>query len=238
MLRGFPPAADRGPVSRAHADFAQQELSRWPPPETGGESLAGLPTLIREAVSSVGALGRDEEDAAGRVQTVLDEFRLWKSMLAPPGNPGTQVGFAWVERGIVQTAQAPFLPSGDWQTVRLKVPAPPHTLISGLLYARPCRVWLRRCRWHSRTGVQEARPVAGPGSHVTEAPGVTRLDGVYESQQLSLRTPSLPGPYELELEMLLEAGPQINVDAAARLAVRLQQCTARRELLEATKEGG
>jgi hypothetical protein len=157
--------------------------------------------------------------------SLIDEFNLWREMLAPPGNPGTQFGLAWFDKGVVQTAQVPFLPSGDWQSIRLAIDAPAGTLSSGLMYGRPCRVWIRRVTWSP--GGEPARLVSGPGSHLQEVGDGWRLDGAYESSQISVRTPLREGPYQLELEFLLEAGLQITVSTAQRLAGRIHQCVAR-----------
>ena len=205
------------------------------------ESLAEYPSLVREAWAECQRIGRGEP-AGETVQSLVASFETWRAMLAPPQSPGTQVGFAWVENGVVQAAQVPFLPTGDWQRVLMPISAPPNTVLSGLLYGRPCRVWIRRCSWTSKRGAAPDSPgpdsfgpdslrpaslVPGPGSQCSESRGYVRLDGAYESQQVSLRTPSFAGPYELELEFLLEAGPQINVDTAMRLAGRLEACADR-----------
>ena len=183
--------------------------------------MAETHSLCRDLAS--GARG-DE-----RIGVLAEEFEGWRAMLAPPGNPGTQVGFAWHEHGCAQVAQKPFLPSGDWQTVRVPIPAPAATEVFGLLYGRPCRVWIRRCEWSSGGGREPVKLRAGPGSVLRHEFGVVRLDGSVEPGQIHLRTPVSPGPYELEIEFLLEASPQITLESVNRLTGRLQECLAARQ---------
>jgi hypothetical protein len=188
------------------------------------------PKLVRDTFSACCELSRGEAPEE-RVGSLIRSFDLWREMLNPPGNPGTQLGFAWFERGVVKVAQAPFLPAGDWQRLDLSVPAPPGTRVSGLLYGRPCRIWIRHCSWSSPWGRVPAKLEAGPGSRCSEVGGLQLLEGAYESGQVSVTTPTFTGPYLFEIEFFLEAGPQINVDAANRLSNRLQECVARYEAL-------
>lgn len=199
--------------------------SQLPIDSHASDPFEDYPSLLRKTLNLCKELGRGQANH-DEVVNLVEQFRLWREMLAPPANPGAQVSLSWVERGVAKVEQTPFLPSGDWQTVRLPVGAPPNTFLSGLFYSRPCRIWLRRCVWSSNGKYESAKLVAGPGSRLSETEGIQRLDGACESQQVSLRSPSAPGPFTLELELLLEAGAQIYVEAANRLADRLLQCTA------------
>jgi hypothetical protein len=218
------PTKDQWSAAVGHVRAAHR-----PDSEFSGEAT-GYPGLVAETLDLCRELGRGERDYR-KLRSLIREFDMWRQMLAPPGNPGTQLGFAWTERGEVRVAQVPFLPSGDWQTVRLSITAPPDAEISGLFYGRPCRVWIRRCFWRSSQKQDRPRLIAGPGSQIVESGGLLRLDGSYEPKQVSLKTPHTRGPFELEFEFLLEAGPQISVEAARRLSDRLQQCAAAHDSL-------
>lgn len=192
--------------------------------------LRDFPALVSEVYALCRTLARGEA-TADRLAVAVKQFDDWREMLEPPGIPGTQIGLAWYENGVAQVSQLPFLPNGDWQTVRLPVPAPAATEVFGLLYGRPCRVWMRRCDWISREGRSPASVRPGPGSRLSEEAGVGRLDGAFEPHQIRLRTPTERGPYELELEFLLEAGPQITLESARRLGERLLGCLATQQRL-------
>ena len=216
-------------IAEKHPNWspANIEAISWQPPETRmelkGELKGELPDLVTRTLELCNRLAQGD-DARDELTAIVQEFHTWREMLAPPGNPGTQVGFAWTERGKVEVSQVPFLPSGDWQALSVPIPAPAVTEVFGLLYGQPCRVWLRRFVWKYPSGQTEVRAAAGPGSRLVRTEAGLCLEGAYEPKQLRLVTPAAPGPYELEMEFLLEAGSQISIGTARRLAERLNQC--------------
>lgn len=154
------------------------------------------------------------------------QFDQWSEMLAPPGLSGTQIGFAWNVGSQVQSVTEPFLPNGDWQKVRLSISAPPRTELHGLLYNRPCRVWIRRSVFRSAEAEVPAALAPGPGSDLFERNGMLLLHGAYEARQIRVVTPPGGGPYQLELELLLETGREIVNDAVKRVTMRYHQSVA------------
>ena len=159
-----------------------------------------------------------------RQDELLRDLDMWRTMLAPPKLPGTRMGFAWHTRGGPQSALEPFMPGGDWQTVRLLLNAPPRTEVNGLLYCRPCRVWIRQFQLDG----QPVPILPGPGSHLSRQGELIRLDGAYEARQITFRTPNTPGPHRLSLDFYLEAGPRIAAASVARSAENLHRCLAHR----------
>jgi hypothetical protein len=192
------------------------------------DALAAYPSIVREVLDLCHESRLDES----KFLALLEEFEIWLDMLAPPGLEGAHGWVAWNQGSNVQSTIVPLLPSGDWQTVRFEIPAPPKTELYGLLYDKPCRVWIRRSVF--RYGSVETAAVIkpGPASHVVHADGLVRLAGAKEARQMRLVTPSGSGPYTLELEFLLESGPRIINETAARIADRLQKCTATRVAME------
>lgn len=191
--------------------------------QNGVDSLTNAPVLARKLLEYCEAKPEDSE----ALDNLTREWSVWQSMLAPQKLSGTRIGLAWRARGQIDSVQIPFLPSGDWQVIRFEFDAPPSTLMNGVLYNKACRIWIRRAEFLTPNGPTIAKLMAGPGSQINEINGIIRLDGAYETQQVNLVTPSQPGPYHLEWEILLEAGQQISQDTAARLADRLHQCAAR-----------
>ena len=189
----------------------------------GIDSLAAAPDLARKLLEFCEELPADPRI----LDTLRQEWSMWQTMLAPQKHSGTRIGLAWKTRGQIDSVQIPFLPSGDWQVIRFEFDSPPSTLMNGVLYNKPCRIWIRRAEFLTPNGPVKAKLMAGPGSQLNEINGIVRLDGAYETQQVNVVTPSQPGPHRLEWEILLEAGPQISQDTATRLADRLHQCAAR-----------
>ena len=171
------------------------------------------------------------------LQEMIEEFESWQAMLAPQALGGTKLGLAWRHRGDVQSVQEPFIPSGEWQSVKLTIDAPPRTPLNGLLYNQACRIWIRRMNFRSGSRESGVQLLPGPGSSLAELDGILRLEGAYEPRQINLITPDYRGPYELDLEFLLESGLEIANDAAGRICGRLQQCEARRIDLERSGAG-
>lgn len=163
---------------------------------------------------------------------LLKEYKLWRDILEPPKLSGTRLGFAWNQGGSVQSSQQPFMPAGTWQTVSLPISAPPMTELHGLMYSKPCRVWIKKCVFIHSSKESAAKLVPGPGSNLVEINGMLRLEGAYEARQISLMTPRESGPYQLGLEFLLESGERIVTDAASRVSQRLHQCSTRKASLE------
>jgi hypothetical protein len=194
-------------------------------------SLESFPEIVGETYRFCESGARDE--VAGKA--LVAEFRAWREMLAPPRLSGTQIGFAWKVGQETKSAVQPFLPTGDWQTVSIRIPAPPRTELHGVLYNQPCRVWVRRCVFSSGTEQTAVQLRPGPGSSLAPLEGIVRLDGAYEPRQIMLNTPPHPGKYTLEMEFLLESGTPIVNDSVARGAQRLQECSARQASL---RKGG
>ncbi len=219
--------SDWVPTTEQWNEAVQSVQRAWRHHEFDLEELQVYPELI----SRVWTYCLEPVPEPGKLSELLREFESWQTILRPPGLSGTRCGFAWHQPGGAKSVELPILPAGGWQTLQFKIDAPPRTVIDGLLYNKPCRVWIRRCCFITAAGKTwpELRP--GPGSNLTEINGIQRLEGAYEAQQLGLVTPQSPGPYILELEILLESGPMIVDDAASRVADRLHQCAARASAL-------
>ncbi|MDR3689063.1 MAG: hypothetical protein P4L46_06760 [Fimbriimonas sp.] len=197
------------------------------------EELAEYPDLVLSTYAYVASKGRDVAEE----QLLVEEFRTWLEIMAPQPPSGTRVGIAWFRGGDVQSIQVPFMPCGDWQTLKVDIGALPASEVQALMYNRPCRVWIRQCTFTGPHGTFNAKFLAGPGSQLTDFGGIIRLDGAYEARQITLRTPSEEGPFTFELEFWLESSPSIVNDAAIRIATRLEECVVRTSAWERQRGG-
>lgn len=195
------------------------------------EALDELPPLVRRTYDAVVRAARRGDEGRAEFEPLYREFRTWVSMLAEPDPPPGRLGLSWTHEGRQRIYEQEFQVKPEWQTVSLQVDAPPNVVLSGLLYGLPAKVWIRRCSWRFGDRESEARLRCGPCSAMAPYAGVTRLDAAFEPAQIQVLTPPTPGPYRLEIELLLETGSLIHLAAAWRLAMRLDQCAAEVESL-------
>lgn len=197
------------------------------------DRLSEFPSLVARTYRT--ALQFDDTDASkwAEVLSHHEEFRAWVAVMSESEHPSGKLGVAWLDGAKQRIAEIGYNPTGDWQTVRLRIDAPPKTQVSGLLYGWPARIWIRTAIW---VGSGTRIPVSlrtGAGSRLSMSGGVYRLDAVYEPNQIVMTTPGALGPYELEFEFLLEAGMAISRSASAQLAEKLEQSTLEVEKLTA-----
>ena len=187
------------------------------------DRLNELPPLVENAF--IAATSFDDLDPK-RWEGVIDlhgQFNAWVNLMSESQAPAGKFGLAWLMDGEQQISEVAYLPTGDWQTIRISVAAPPKTNVSGLLYGWPFRAWIRKCVWVSGAGKAPAHLRTGIGSNLRSSAGVYRLEGVFEPNQINATTPGFLGPYELELEILLESGLSVSQRAAANLAEKLER---------------
>jgi hypothetical protein len=189
------------------------------------DELNTFPSIVRRTYElAAGSYDEDPRDAA----LVLHwEFVKWSRLFADPQPTEGKFGVAWLHSGKPRIAEAHYTPAFAWQTARLSIDAPPNTLVSGLIYGLPCRVWIRRSVWNWKGRQTQADIRSGIGSVIGRDHGLVRLDAVFEPDQIQILTPQAnSGPYELEVEFFLETSPSIASEAAARLAKSLEECVA------------
>jgi hypothetical protein len=219
----------------------------WAPTEESwADAVASIRTDLRhnqraeeqleDYPSIVGRTYRAARVAAGTeafdsFQELYREFKSWARMLGDPGPAPGKLWLSWLEDGSQRFGETDFVVTNEWQTVRLVIEAPPRSSLAGLLYGLPARVWIRECVWKSSDRVHQASIRCGPASQITDVHGVLRLDVAPEPQQIQLTTPKTAGPYVLEIELLLETGPMIQLASANRLSRQLEQCVSNVEAL-------
>jgi hypothetical protein len=201
----------------------------------GEKDLLKYPKILSATYRLATNFDDQRESNWVEVADLWGQYLQWHEIFDEPGAPAGKVGFAWMESGKQRAVEVGFVPSNKWQTVKLVIPAPPKTRLNGFLYGWPAKIWIRKASWRlSSSKISEEIPAeigCGLASQMVSQGGLLELSLVYEPSQISLQTPNRTGPYELELEFLLEYGPNITANLSARLSARLEQCVAEAEAL-------
>jgi hypothetical protein len=184
-----------------------------------------FPGLVRNAYDAVRKLSRENSSSFDNLLGMSEAFDTWVAMFSEPPPPPGKLGLAWLQDGRQSIAEARYQPTGSWQSVRTTIDAPPRTLTSGLLYGLPSRIWIRRAVWKYGASVTPATLRVGPASSLSRSGAILRLDAAFEPNQISLETPGGSGPYQLDIEFLLQTGSSIESDAATRIGKALDQCS-------------
>lgn len=193
------------------------------------DDLDRFPPMVRRTFDLLTARDAWSPVEFDRILELHREFEVWRRILDEPAAPAGKLGLAWLADGKRNIAESGFVPNGSWQTVRLTVDAPPRTMLSGLIYAYPCRIWIRRSVWRRGDSVSPATIRSGPGSELGSEQGFHRLDAAFESTQIQVVTPGGAGPYELQIEFFMETGETSAANVATMLARKLDECVVRFE---------
>ena len=196
------------------------------------EDLQQFPEIVLKTYIAAVTSDSPDEEQRGCLLELHQEFEAWREYLGDPVPSPGKLGLAWREDGRVLASEVGYVPSSSWQTLRLHVPCPPKSQLSGLLYGFPYRAWIRRAIWRTGDSVSPATLRSGLGSSLVYENGVYRLDGVYEPNQINVVAPGSVGPHEFEIEFLLETGPSIFEESAGALARKLEGCVSSFEQLQ------
>ena len=186
--------------------------------------LDEFPSIVRKTYETAVRIADGSEEARSDALDLHREFETWNALLTEPVASAGKFGLAWFSEGKRCISEINYIPTNGWQTVRLVIDAPSKTAVSGLIYGLPCRAWIRRSVWRRASGVTPAQIRCGLGSTLAYEKGVYRLEAVFEPDQIQFVTPGGTGPFELELDFLLEVGTAISAGASARLAKQLEGC--------------
>ncbi len=188
------------------------------------QALDSYPALVGRTFRAASSFDPSNVEDWRTILGLYREYELWISMMSEPATPPGKLGLAWIEDGRQRISEVRYAPEGSWQTIRLPIDAPPKTVVSGLLYGRPYRAWIRKCVWNIGEKTAPAALRTGLGSSIERAGPLSLLHGVFEPNQIALTTPAGPGPYDLEIEMFLEVGPFVSEEIAAGLSRKLEEC--------------
>jgi hypothetical protein len=183
------------------------------------EGLENYPSIVAETLKAAQSF---DEDKWAHILELHREFLAWVEMFAEPAPPAGKLGLAWTDPRGQRVSETGYIPTRDWQSVRLAVDAPPKTNLAGLFYGWPGRIWIRRCVWRDGETVIPARIQTGPASRIWLTGSIHCLETAFEPNQINLATPGAGGPFELEIEFWLEYGEPVSRQAATRLAQSLE----------------
>lgn len=197
----------------SHSKFSMNDLKTWP-------------SIVARTYELCLRMAEDPEGLnAGKYDPETDE--LWDEWLAI-GNmthetrlPSGQMILSWQEAGQVQHVKQDFTPTGDWQVIRQQLQVGPGQTLQIYPYQMACQIWIKRAVWHVGGKQAPAGLMQGP-TGIMEQPGMLRLTA-FGPAPLLVKAPQEPGPYEFELEFLLQMDMSVMNTVAMMLAQRYEQ---------------
>lgn len=163
--------------------------------------------LCRVAAAQPEALTQGQLD--GEISGLFCELSSWMDFLRV-ANPSTaHPSFVWEQGTKALDAHCILAPDRSWQTLRLPIHCTPGARISAMLYHMPCEVWIRKAVWHVGSHQVPVELNAGTHGSLTVTSGIRRLAVAFGPDQMFFQAPLQRGPFELELELLIETSARI-----------------------------
>lgn len=179
---------------------------------TGGEDQpkAGLPELVRRVWEGV---------KEGRVDTEapswIEEWKAWRSMFTRPSLDESTAFATWERSGQTVQSSSTYRPTRGFQRVSVEVGALPATLVRLHLYPLPATLWIRSAEWE---GHGPTRVMAGKSGNLRKSFEMDCVTVLHGPDQITVRTPNGKGPFQLNLDILVESNNLITGDTFAHLS--------------------
>lgn len=226
-IEGWVPSGDQWDAARAgvrtdlrHNARPLSDLDKYP------SILKRTYELCQSASRNPDALHRGEFQS--EVESLWQEFVLTKDMLREPDPLLGSFSVSWRGPAGVKAIEKAFVPEITWQKLTIPVDAPANSFVIGAFFQQPCVAWIRSALWRVGEGTFPVALEPGPSCELTQVEGpLHRLFANSEVFQFRAPTPAVPGPYELEFDLLLEIDPQVVIDGIGLLVANLQAARER-----------
>ncbi len=199
------------------------------------EDLDEWPSIVRRTYELSLRGYRDPDGFNGgkfdeEVDSLWDEHGQMAQMIQPIALPAGQVLFSWRDGTQAGHHGLKYSPTGDWQTLRSVVPAPPGAVIQIDPYQTPCQIWIKKAVW-IMDGEEKPAPLnPGPNGVMTrvlqgnaqENLGLLRLT-IFGPGPLLTRAPAKSGKAEFEIEFMLQSNPVVLAQMLGMIRGRLEE---------------
>jgi hypothetical protein len=191
------------------------------------DAISELPKIVRATYE----LCKDGARDPALVDT--DEFRssvtalyarslLMRSMFADQNPYYGEVKLRWPEAGAEQQAQLAYLPTGMWQPIRIRVPAPAGAELRGTLYPGSSVAWVRNAFWVGNHLRIPATLWPAENTVVQTQGAATRYLLLPGQDQVVLQKPTAPGLSHLEFDLRLQVDMYAAMEVAAQASKLLR----------------
>jgi hypothetical protein len=193
------------------------EIGEWISPDRASRprDLSTVPEIVRKAYELCLAIGEaPKEFESGEFDVQVEQ--LWtqwldlRSLFYRPPLPEATLGLSWERGGQLHRSEALYRPSRSWQTLRGACNALPGSRVSIYLYPLPAIVWVRRAEWSWKGNSVKVELLPGRNGESGIQSGTPQVWLRFGPEQLAVQTPGSLGPYELELEVLIETSNTIS----------------------------
>jgi hypothetical protein len=152
------------------------------------------------------------------IEKLSRDWHQLSDLARPIELPAADMHFVWLEGQRQERTSLPYMQTGGWQKVRIKIPAPPNSTVQIDPCQLPCRIWIRKAVWQVEGGEQAVALKPGPNG-ILEQLGMLRLTVTGRAALLALTPPAIGVP-TLEMEILVQSNEGISRDIITMMQKR------------------
>ncbi len=154
------------------------------------------------------------------VEGLWTEWIRTRRMIQPLILPAGQMNFSWVESGKEKHFSEGYVPTDEGDLLQFNINSPANTIVNIDPYPIPCQMWIRNAQWVSSSGSEPAVLRAGETGILEDISGAQRLT-VFGPSSLISTTPGGSGPYQFEIDLLIQMDQAAMTRIVASLARRI-----------------
>ncbi len=182
--------------SLSHGSEDEDQLMGYPP------ILSEAYRLCAECAENPTAFNAGEFDST--INDIWNRWRILHDMFYRPSFPEAKLSLSWERGGQINVSETTYRPTRGWQKISGLAKALPESRVSILIYPLPGIVWIRSAIWKWGETVSPAKLLPGAHGQLDSQNGFDRVWLFSGTEQVATLSPSGLGPFELEMDILIE----------------------------------
>ena len=189
---------------------------------TEDQTLEVVPPLAAKTYRLCRVISSDQEAFQSgafdtQIEDLWNEFASYQTLFRAPNALLGNLVATWRGSNSVRASECYFEVGESWLNLSLDIDSPPGSEVIGAFYHQPCVVWIRKIQWRSGNQIVPCQIEAGPSCLLNKDGDLQRLFANAEVFQFRTRTPTMAGPYVLEVEFYLEVDPRHVMEGLSHL---------------------